>query len=284
MKKGILGTLAFVYALTSCDPLAVKEDLENETVDQTDIPAAREADSIDMELNVRDELKLDNGIRIKWFERGTGGLLERGQVAAIDYKVFLEDETVIDGNHLLNKPSFPFMIGFNMQTEGWDVALTHLRVGDFAEVFIPSELARGEKGVEGLIPPNSNNILKIRVLSVVKPDREVDGNKVWLLESNERNKTKFSEKNTVEFHCMVSSESNPLYVNTFRTGNAFTLKLEDNGVVPGLKKALINAKKSDRMYVYVPASEAYGNKGYVDLVKPGEALFYNIMVMDITEK
>ena len=59
------------------------------------------------------------------------------------------------------------------------------------------------------------------------------------------------------------------------------MKLEDNGVVPGLKKALINAKKGDRMFVLIPSEQAYAAKGYLDIVKPNEDLFFNVLVMDV---
>jgi FKBP-type peptidyl-prolyl cis-trans isomerase len=74
-----------------------------------------------------------------------------------------------------------------------------------------------------------------------------------------------------------------MYVNTFRTNQPFTFKLSDHGLVPGLRKALINAKKSDRLYILVPPSEAYGAAGYLDFVKPDEPIFYNILVMDVTK-
>jgi hypothetical protein len=34
----------------------------------------------------------------------------------------------------------------------------------------------------------------------------------------------------------------------------------------------------------VPAADAYGDKGYIDIVKPNEDLFYNIFVMDVLKK
>ena len=60
--------------------------------------------------------------------------------------------------------------------------------------------------------------------------------------------------------------------------------MTDNGIIPGLKKALINAKKGDRMLVVVPSSEAYGAKGSEGFVKPNEDLMYNILVMDVVDK
>lgn len=280
MKKLIVAIFSLSLVLASCDTSGVKK----EKVDSTDKPEkeqSHERSDLDQEHAVSDEKKMDNGIIIRWFEHGSGEKVKDGELIEIDYKVLLKDRTVVDGNHLLKMESMPFMVGFNMQTKGWDIALRELKVGDFAEIIIPSDLARGSKGIEGLIPPNADNILKIKILKKKTPTRSVDGNKVWVFEENINNKLKFDEGKEIEFHCMTSTPTNAFYVNTYRMNEPFKMRLEDSGLVPGLKKALINAKKSDRMFVLVPASEAYGAKGYLDIVKPNEALFYNILVMDV---
>lgn len=239
---------------------------------------------LDSEKKNLDTKDLGENLWITWHEHGTGDSLETGDVIMIDYKVRLKDSSIVDGNHLLKKASLPFVIGFQMQTLGWDKALKHMAVGDFATIKIPSPLARGEKGIKNLIPPNADNWLTIRILEKKKPTRLIDDVKVWVLEENTKNKVKFSENKRIIFHTTISSESNPYYFNSYASNQEFELKLEDNGVVPGLKKSLINAKKADRMFVYVPAKEAYAAKGYQDLVKPNEDLFYNILVMDVLDK
>jgi len=70
-------------------------------------------------------------------------------------------------------------------------------------------------------------------------------------------------------------------VNIYRNNQPFSVIFGEPGLVPGLKKALINAKKSDRMFILIPSSEAYGSKGYLDLVKPNEDLLYNVLVMNV---
>jgi len=239
---------------------------------------------LDVPQKIHETKKLSNGIVISWVERGRGKKLAEGDVLMIDYKVRLIDNTVIDGNHLLNMESMPYMVGFKMQPEGWDISLKELRVGDFAIIKLPAKLARGKNGIDGVIPDNADNFLAIRILSKKNPTITRDGNKVWVFEENKKNKLKFSEDNTIVFHAIASSPSSPFYYNSFRTNEPFTMKLEDNGLVPGLKKALINTKKGDRMFVLVPASQAYGDKGYVDIVKPNEQLFFNILVMDVIAK
>ena len=232
----------------------------------------------------------DNGIVISWIEEGNGELLSEDDVVLIDYKVTLEDGKVIDGNHLLKKDFIPFIIGYQMQTKGWDFALRKLKVGDFVNIKIPAKLARGEQGIkkEGekgwFLPPNSDNYLSIKIVDKMNPTRVVEGNKVWVFEESKKAKLVFSEDNAVQFHCMISTKSNPFYYNSYRERDPYTLYITDKGIVPGLKKALINAKKGDRMLVLIPASEAYGDKGLEGMVKPGEKLLYNILVTDVTEK
>ncbi|MFT5581996.1 MAG: FKBP-type peptidyl-prolyl cis-trans isomerase [Psychromonas sp.] len=228
-----------------------------------------------------DSLLMPNGIKIHWIKKNNGESIKDGDVVDIDYKVYLTDGKLIEGNHLLNKESFPFMVGFQMQTLGWDIALKEMKVGDKAEVFIPSALARGEKGIEGMIPPNSDNVVYIEIIRKRKPTRIVEGNKVWVFEENKNNRTLFNMENNIVFHAMTSSPDLPLFANSFRQNKPFSFTMKDAGLVPGLKKALLGSKKADRFYVWVKSDDAYGVKGYQDIVKPNQSLFYNIYVMDV---
>lgn len=276
MKK-VLFVCVGLY-LAACSTSGVEKDKKPV---QSNVKTDR---SLDKNHAVIETKPMDNGMVIEWFEKGTGESIKPGDMVMIDYKVRLKDGDVVDGNHLLKKDKLPFLVGFQMQTKGWDIAMNELKVGDFARIKIPSHLARGEKGVNGLIPPNADNFLTIRIIEKAAPTRTVEGTKVWVLEENTNNKLKFAEGMEISFHSMVSSPSNPLYANTFRTNQPFKFKLGDYGLVPGLKKALINAKTSDRLFIVVPASEAYGDKGYLDFVKPNEDLFYNVLVMDVVKK
>jgi FKBP-type peptidyl-prolyl cis-trans isomerase len=241
---------------------------------------------LDNAYTVVKDLKREDGIHIEWYKLGSKEKIQDGDLLQIDFKVKLKDGTVVDGNHLLKnkKKSLPFLVGFGMQTAGWDIALKELSVGDFARIILPSQLARGEKGIPGLIPPNADNVLFIRVLKKEKPNRVVDGTKVYLLEENTASTVTFSSKSTILFHGIASSPTSAMFVNTFRTNTPFSYDLDSYGLTPGLRKALINAKKADRMYVVVPPEQAYGKKGYLNFVRPNESIFYNILVMDVVKK
>ncbi len=105
--------------------------------------------------------------------------------------------------------------------------------------------------------------------------------KVWLLEENSSEKLKASEANIIDFHYMVGTKSNPKYDMSYRRSVPFRMRFTDHGIVSGLKKGLLGVKRSDKVWILVPAKEGYGTKGLLDLVKSNEKLFYDIFVVDV---
>lgn len=278
-------TLVLFFFLYACGTQGVEKDevgVQQSTQIKSGLKQTSSNNKSLLPTKIQDQKKLNNGLTIKWFKHGKGELIQKEDVININYQVFLEDGTLVDGNELLMKSHLPFLVGYGMQTKGWDIALEHLHLGDFVEIFLPSNLARGKKGIKGLIPPNANNVIRLKTIEKVNPTKVIDGTKVWLLEENKLELNKANEKSVVDFHYMVGSESNPKYDFSYKRNIPFRMRFTDNGIISGLKKALINAKRSDKMWVLVPSSEAYGSKGLLDLVKPNEKVFYDIFVMEVS--
>ncbi|AEA42047.1 FKBP-type peptidyl-prolyl cis-trans isomerase [Fluviicola taffensis] len=240
---------------------------------------------IEPKKTIADKKSFPNGLRIQWFEKGTGEAVKDGSVYEINFKTRLKTGEIIDGNYKLQRDMLPYLVGYGMQTPGFDIAMKELHVGDFVEIFIPGQLARGEKGIPGIVPPNSPNIVFLRIGKEIPPTKVVDGVRVWKLEENPEIKDAgITATSNVAIHYFVGTKSNPRYDNSYQRNTPFAFGMKDASLIPGLRKAMINAKMYDKLYILVPASEAYGSKGYVDLVKPNEDLFYDVIVMDVDGK
>jgi len=285
---------AIVLAITSCNIEGVSNDKERSNSKEILKPGDSSTTSLPDTSNNRSEkmveedtldvLTMDNGLKITWYKKGNGELLEKSDLINIDYRNKLEDGTVYDGNHLIKKKYIPFLVGWNQQTLGWDLALKELRVGDDVDIFIPSELARGEKGIEGIVPPNANNILSLRVLSKPKPTKEVDGIKIWCVDSLKSPGDSIDFKDEVLIDYWASSESTPRYDNSYQRREPFELVMGDGNIVPGLYKALHFARGGDKLMILIPSREAYGKKGLTDIIEPNEDIFYDIIVRDVVKK
>jgi FKBP-type peptidyl-prolyl cis-trans isomerase len=274
--------------ITSCDIEGVKtsDEKEKQAAENDALVEEMKSDSLSQQKEIvidkaSDTLKLNNGITITYFKKGKGEKLKKGDVVMIDYRAKLEDGTIYDGNHKVKKPSIPFLVGWNQQTSGWDIALQELRVGDDVDIFLPAKFARGKNGIKGIVPPNANNILSMRIVEKFKPTATVDGVKIWKYDELKTPGDSIQPKDDVLINYWVSSESKPRYDNSYQRGEPFKLKIGDKNIVPGLHKALISAREGDRLMVFIPAKEAYGNDGLIEMVKPGEDIFYDVQVAKV---
>ena len=75
----------------------------------------------------------------------------------------LIDETIFDSSYKRNQP-IEFNVGIGQVIPGWDEGIMLLKKGDKAKFIIPSNLAYGEAGAGGVIPPNATLIFEVELL------------------------------------------------------------------------------------------------------------------------
>ena len=225
---------------------------------------------------------LDNGVVIKWIVNNSGRKIENGEMVLLEYRLALPDGKIIDGNNKLDLPFIPFVLGYSMQTPGWDCAIRELSVGDFAKIEIPSKLAYGIKGINGIIPSNSDNWLYVKVHSFVSPGVNENGITSWKLKKGGE-KTVYKGKKELTFHAIASTPNKASIINTYSSNSPIRFKTGQTNIVPGLRKLLMNANKGDKYYVIIDSKQAYGSKGYLDLIQANESVFFNIDIIDSRE-
>jgi len=277
----------FLFFYSSCELKGVESSSQEDEFEVLEEEKESNEDKISLTKKIKtpekasDTLRLENGIIISYFNKGKGNKLQKGDMIKIDYRAKLADGTIYDGNHIVKKTSIPFFVGWNQQTPGWDIALKELRVGDDVDIFLPSIYARGEKGIKGIVPPNSDNIISMRVLEKFEPTKVVDGIQIWKYDELKESTDSIDFNDEVYLNYWVSSETKPRYDYNYQRGEAFKLVMGDGNIVPGLYKALHFAREGDRLMIKIPAREAYGSKGFQDLVKPNEDIFYDIQVAKV---
>ena len=230
------------------------------------------------EFEYVDRLTLESGVRINWLKRNRGRILRDGELVLIEYRLGLPDGKIIDGNNKMKMPNLPFIVGYNMQNKGWDLALSKLCVGDIAKIEIPSKLAYGKKGLGTVIPPNTDNWLFIEIQGLVKADFDEGGLKFWELRSGENEE---KNKRKVKFHMIASTKSKSNIFNTYASNFPLTYTPGQKNYPKGLQQVLKKAKKGQHLFLILEPQMAYGDKGYLNLVGPNEAVFYNLKIIDV---
>jgi FKBP-type peptidyl-prolyl cis-trans isomerase FklB len=106
---------------------------------------------------------LPSGVQYKVIQEGTGRSPDTDDTVTVHYRGTLLDGTEFDSSYQRGKPT-TFRV--NRVIPGWTAALPKMQEGAKWQLFIPSQLAYGPKGVGESIPPNSVLIFEVELLSV----------------------------------------------------------------------------------------------------------------------
>jgi len=96
---------------------------------------------------------------------GEGDPVEAGDTITVHYHGTLLDGTVFDSSWDRGQP-FTTAIGVGQVIAGWDEGMVGMRVGGRRILVIPSDLAYGESGSGGQIPPDAPLVFVVDLLSV----------------------------------------------------------------------------------------------------------------------
>lgn len=110
-------------------------------------------------------ITLPSGLQYKVINEGTGETPELTDVVTVNYRGTLIDGTEFDSSYRRGQPAtFPV----NAVIAGWAEALQLMKVGSKWQLFIPSDLAYGERGAGRDIGPNATLIFDVELLSIKK--------------------------------------------------------------------------------------------------------------------
>ena len=110
-------------------------------------------------------ITLPSGLQYKVITAGTGATPSADSIVTVNYAGTLLDGTEFDSSA---KQGHPVQFAANQVVKGWSEALTMMKVGSKWQLFIPSDLAYGERGNRG-IPPNSTLIFDLELLDMQAP-------------------------------------------------------------------------------------------------------------------
>lgn len=142
----------------------VVQEYMQKAMEQKALKAEAESKAFLEENKAKEGVKVTaSGLQYKVLTTGNGKAPAATDRVTVNYVGKLIDGTQFDSSYDRNEPA-TFTV--NQVIPGWTEALQLMREGDKWMLFIPGNLAYGEQGAGGQIPPNATLIFEVELLKV----------------------------------------------------------------------------------------------------------------------
>jgi FKBP-type peptidyl-prolyl cis-trans isomerase len=107
----------------------------------------------------------NSGLKYEDTKEGTGPAAAKGDSVDVHYTGWLKDGKKFDSSKDRGRP-FSFTLGAGQVIKGWDEGVQGMKVGGVRKLTIPPDLAYGERGAGGVIPPNAELTFEVELLKI----------------------------------------------------------------------------------------------------------------------
>jgi FKBP-type peptidyl-prolyl cis-trans isomerase FkpA len=104
---------------------------------------------------------------------GTGAAVSAGQTAVVQYTGWLYDAAAkdnkgkqFDSSRVSGGRAFKFPVGTGSVIKGWDQGVVGMTIGESRRLVIPPDLAYGDRGAGGVIPPGATLVFDVELVGV----------------------------------------------------------------------------------------------------------------------
>ncbi len=220
-------------------------------------------------------IKTTSGLKYVDLVVGTGVTPASTDWVTIEFTATLEDGTLIGASRPRGGPAkFP-LDGVTQEVPGWGEGMSTMKVGGTRKLVIPPELAYGNQGASGVIPPDATLIFTIDLLNT-EPAPQVD------------------IKDTVVGTGATAATGMSITVNytgTLTDGTVFDSSLGPDKqpfvfvlgageVIPGWDQGLLGMKVGGRRILTIPPELGYGSQGAGNTIPPDATLVFEVELLD----
>lgn len=233
----------------------------------------------------------DSGLQIAVLSEGDGeDAVETGDTATIDFTIWVADSgRYFTGSSTAGAP-FTFQVGSPSVFEGWNEGMLGMTIGEKRQLLVPAALGLGEEGFGDVVPPNSDLIIQLNLVDLVKPRQatEVDDADFTVTDSGlkyidlvEGDGPTPEPGQTVVVHYTGWLEDGTQFDSSVERGVPFEFPLGTGSVIPGWDEGVATMQVGGVRQLVIPSDLAYGDAGAGGTIPPGATLVFEVELLEI---
>lgn len=142
-----------------------------QTADEPAVTSAPEVAEAEPEHTPAETIEIAPGLTARILRAGIGDAAEAGDLVEVHYTGWLYDAATADGrgekfdSSVDRGQRFQFPLGAGRVIKGWDQGVAGMKVGEVRELTIAPEMAYGDRGAGGLIPPGATLVFEVELFA-----------------------------------------------------------------------------------------------------------------------
>ncbi|GAB4454998.1 MAG: FKBP-type peptidyl-prolyl cis-trans isomerase [Anaerolineae bacterium] len=236
----------------------------------------------------------DSGLQYAILQEGSGNAPQPGELVSVHYTGGLEDGTIFDSSIPRGEP-ITFVIGAGQVIPGWDEGIALLKEGSKGVLAIPPELAYGEAGAGGVIPPNATLYFEVELVGIEPappPPPEApsevseadyttteSGLKYFDIEEGDGPSPEVGSM--VSVHYTGWLEDGTMFDSSLLRAQPFAFPVGMQQVIPGWDEGVGSMKVGGKRQLVIPPDLAYGEQGAGGVIPPDATLIFEVELLGI---
>lgn len=244
------------------------------------------------EIKNHDTLKTASGLKYLVAKSNpTGDKPQVGGSVSVNYIGCFTDGTIFDCSADRGKP-IVFQIGKKQVIPGWEEGIALMHTGEKYRLIIPYQLAYGEQGYQGIIPPKANLIFDVELVEAKAPVKvlhfDIAGKEMKTTESglmyiliSKGTGTKAESGKTVKVHYTGYLDDGSIFDSSVERGEPIEFKLGQGMVIAGWEEGITLMNVGDKMQLIIPYDLAYGESGRPPVIPPKAKLTFDVELLEV---
>lgn len=233
-----------------------------------------------------DTVRTNSGLQYIIVDKGEGVVADTSFWVTMHFTGYLPSNKIFDSS-ILRKSPVKFQPGHNTLLAAWDEIVRLLPVGSKVHMVVPAHLAYADKGLSGVVPPNTDLTFDIEIVDakkkrVIKPYtvkgkdtiKLASGLQYIVVEKGSGDSPKDNDVVSIQYTGYLSNGK--MFQSSLDQDEPIMFAVGKNMVIPGFDEVVRYMREGAKFRVLIPWQLGYGKEGYPPDIPPKENLIFDV--------
>jgi peptidylprolyl isomerase len=226
----------------------------------------------------------DSGLKYLDLKEGAGEPPKTGRTCVVHYTGWLWEQDAkgkkFDSSVDRGVP-FAFHVDNQEVIKGWDEGVLGMKAGGKRQLLLPPDLAYGERGAGGVIPPNATLLFEVELLEIW--EKSESGLEYFDIKEGTGAEPKTGQTCVMHYTGWLwrNNAKGKKFDSSVDRDEPLPFAIGKGKVIKGWDEGVATMKVGGKRKLLIPAKLGYGARGFGDVIPPDATLYFEVELLKV---